>query len=88
MGQRPLPMANTSGAVGSPVNGPNLSIRKLLTYTRRDILALVFFCMEHEVKKVADSGFLFAPQWQICQRNNNAIIGDNLNGDFQDYETG
>jgi len=41
----------------------------------------LFFCMEHEVKKVADSGFLFAPQWQICQRNNNAIIGDDLNGD-------
>ncbi|EGT4464638.1 hypothetical protein DOX43_19155 [Cronobacter malonaticus] len=41
----------------------------------------LFFCMEHEVNKVADSGFLFAPQWQICQRNNNAIIGDDLNGD-------
>ena len=55
--------------------------QKLLTYTGRDILALVFFCMENVVNEVADSGFLFAPQWQICQRNNNAIIGDNLNGD-------
>ncbi|EMI5800789.1 TPA: hypothetical protein QHN47_001632 [Klebsiella aerogenes] len=43
----------------------------------------LFFCMEHEAKKVADSGFLFTPQWQICQRNNNAIIGDDLNGDFK-----